>query len=121
MTGVRRINLDHSAGTLMLPQVRQAVTAALEEHGNPSSVHQAGQRARRALEQARRQVAALIHAKPEGISFTSCGTESNTWALRGLWSANRRKGAHVIVSAIEHPSVLLAARRLERPYPEPCV
>ena len=86
--------------------------AALEE-GNPSSIHQAGQRARQRLEQARKQVALLINAKPEEIYFTSCGTESNNWALRGLLVANKRKGNHLIISAIEHPSISLVARRLE--------
>lgn len=108
-----RIHLDHAATTPLLPEVTQAIAAALEEGGNPSSLHQAGRAATQRREQARRQVAALIHAKPEEISFTSCGTESNTWALRGLLAANKRKGSHLILSAIEHPSVSLAARRLE--------
>ncbi|MBI4004412.1 MAG: cysteine desulfurase [Candidatus Omnitrophica bacterium] len=115
MSGLRllstRINLDHSSGTPLLPEVKQ-VMAAVEE-GNPSSIHQAGQRAKQRLEQARKQVALLINAKPEEISFTSCGTESNNWALRGLFSANKRKGNHIVISAIEHPSVSLVARRLE--------
>ncbi len=107
-----RINLDHYAGTPLLPEVKQAMGAALEESGNPSSIHQTGQRAKRLLEQARKQIAALINAKPSEISFTSCGTESNNWALRGLLVANKRKGQHLIISAIEHPSVTLAAKRL---------
>ena len=108
-----RINLDHSATTPLLPEVKHAVAAALEEAGNPSSMHQDGQRVKRSLEQARKQVAALINAKPEELVFTSCGTESNNWALRGLIAGNKRKGNHVIISAIEHPSVSLAVRRLE--------
>ncbi len=90
-----RINLDNSAG-----------------QGNPSSLHQAGQEAKRALETARKQVAALINAKPDEISFTSCGTESNNWAIRGIAQAYKTKGRHLILSAIEHPSVSLAIRRL---------
>ena len=86
---------------------------ALDDAGNPSSIHQAGQGARQRLEQARKQVAALINAKPEDIYLTSCGTEANNWALRGLFAANRRKGNHLIISAIEHPSIGLVARRLE--------
>ena len=107
------INLDHSASTTVLLEAKQAMAAAVEEGGNPSSIHQAGQGAKQALERARKQVAALIHAKPDEISFTSCGTESNNWAIKGLFAANKRKGTHVIVSAIEHPSVTLAARRLQ--------
>src|SRR3989338_6458763 len=117
-----RINLDHASSAPLLPEVKR-VMAALEE-GNPSSIHQAGQRARQRLEQARKQVAALINAKPEEGYFTSCGTESNNWALRGLFAANtppglrqsagqERKNKHLIISAIEHPSVSLVARRLE--------
>lgn len=88
---------------------------------NPSSMHAEGREAKRALEQARRQVAALINAKPEEVFFTSCGSESNNWALRGLLAGNKRKGLpagqagnHLIVSSIEHPSILLTAKRLER-------
>src|SRR3989338_5661189 len=106
-----RVNLDYIATTPLLPEVTQ-VMAALEE-GNPSSIHQAGQRARQRLEQARKQVALLINAKPEEIYFTSCGTESNNWALRGLFAGNKRKGNHLVISAIEHPSISLIARRLE--------
>ena len=108
-----RIHLDYYAGTPLLPNVKQAMEAALEESGNPSSIHEVGRRAKRTLEQARRQVAALINAKAEEIYFTSCGTESNNWALRGLLAANKRKGNHVVISAIEHPSISLVARRLE--------
>ena len=108
---MNRINLDYSSGTPLLLEVQQ-VMAAVEE-GNPSSIDQAGQRARQRLEQARKQVALLLNAKPTEISFTSCGTESNNWALRGLFAANKRKGNHVVISAIEHPSVSLVARRLE--------
>jgi len=110
----QRINLDYSSHTPLLPEAKQAVGEALERWGNPSSIHTSGREAKQALEQARRQVAALINATPEEISFTSCGTESNNWAVRGLLAANKRKGSHVIVSAIEHPSVSLIARRLER-------
>ena len=108
-----RINLDYASSASLLPEVIQAMTASLEQAGNPSSIHTEGQRAKQALEQARRQVASLINAKPEEVFFTSCGTESNNWALRGLLLAGRRKGNHLIISAIEHPSVSLAARRLE--------
>ena len=109
-----KINLDHGAGMPVRPEARDPVAAWLVKGGNPSSVHAAGREARQAVEQARGAVAGLIGAKAEEIVFTSCGTESNNWAIRGLLAANRRKGSHVIVSAIEHPSVLLVVRRLER-------
>ena len=107
-----RIFLDYYSQTPVLPEVQQAVADALVL-GNPSTVHGAGQAAKQALATARAQVAALLNARPEEIHFTSCGTESNNWALRGLLAANRRKGSHVIISAIEHPSISLVTRRLE--------
>ena len=109
-----RIYLDHSSGTPLFPEVREAMAATLSKLGNPSSIHAEGREAKRALEQARKQVALLINAKPEEIYFTSCGSESNNWALRGLLAANKRKGNHFIISSFEHPSILLAAKRLER-------
>jgi cysteine desulfurase len=105
--------LDYAARTPVLAQVKEAVAAVLEEGGNPSSIHAHGRRAKQALETAREQVAALINARSEEIFFTSCGTESNSWALRGLLAANKRQDSEVITSAIEHPSIGLAARRLE--------
>ena len=109
-----RVLLDNASGTPLLPEVRQAMTAALEQAGNPSSLHAEGRAARQSMTKARAQVASLIHAKPDEIVFTSCGTESNNWAIKGLLAANKRKGNHLIVSSIEHPSVLLIAKRLER-------
>lgn len=108
------INLDYSASAPLLPEVKEAMLAALDVAGNPSSIHRAGRQAKQLLEHARKQVAALINAKPGEVFFTSCGTESNNWALRGLMAAHKRKGTHLIVSAIEHPSVSLVARRLEQ-------
>ncbi len=107
-----RINLDQSAGTPVLTEAREAMLAALEL-GNPSSIHEAGRRARERVERARKQVAGLIGAKAEEIYFTSCGTEANNWAIKGLFAANKRKGTHLILSAIEHPSVSLAVKRLQ--------
>ena len=113
------INLDNAAASPLWPEARQAMLEALSL-GNPSSTHAAGRSAKQALERARGQIADLIAAKPAAVHFTSCATESNAWAIRGLLGANKRlSGAnkpstpHVIISAIEHPSVLSAARRLE--------
>jgi cysteine desulfurase len=93
-----RVYLDHNATTPVRPEVVQAVAAALALGGNPSSVHAAGRAARRALETARRPVAALVGAAPEEVVFTSGGTEANHLALRGT---GRER---VLVSAIEHDS-----------------
>jgi len=108
-----RVNLDYASATPLLPEVKAAMAEALGEAGNPSSIHEGGRQAKQLLERAREQVATLLNAKPEEISFTSCGTESNNWVLRGLLAANKRRGNHVIISAIEHPSISLVARRLE--------
>jgi len=110
---MNHVYLDYASNTPLLSEVKQAMEAVLDEVGNPSSIHQAGRGAKQALERARAQVAALINTKPEEIFVTSCGTESNNWALRGLLAANKRKGNHCIISAIEHPSISLVARRLE--------
>ena len=108
-----RIHLDYASAAPLLLEARQAIAEVSQECGNPSSVHAEGRRAQQRLAQARASVAALINAHPEEIFFTSCGTESNNWALRGLLAANQRKGQCLIISAIEHPSISLMARRLE--------
>ncbi|WP_086464985.1 cysteine desulfurase family protein [Oceanibaculum nanhaiense] len=91
--------LDHNATTPVRPEAMQAVLAAMQEGGNPSSVHAAGRTARKRLEQARREVAALIGGDPAGLVFTSGGTEANALALLG--SGRPR----ILYSAIEHDSV----------------
>ena len=108
-----RIYLDHNSGSTLRPEAIAALNALLlEGEGNPAAVHRAGQRARRALEQARGQVAALLAASPSEIIFTSGGTESNNFAIVGALGAlsKRRK---VITSAIEHSSILAPLLNLE--------
>lgn len=82
------MNLDHASSMPLLPEVKAAMAAALESLGNSSSIHQAGRQAKAALERARGQVAALLHAKPEEISFTSCGTESNNLFAKAAEAAH---------------------------------
>jgi cysteine desulfurase len=107
-----RIYLDHNAGTVPRPEVREAIAAVLDgEAGNPSSVHRAGQTARRLLEQARARVAALIGAAPSQIVFCSGGTEANNLAIAGAVRRSDRRT--IITSAIEHSSVLAPLARLE--------
>lgn len=111
----RRIYLDHSATTPTDPRVAGAMHAALTENfGNASSVHAFGQQARGAVDRARREVAALIGAKPNEIVFVSGGTEANNLALRGLCESAASVGKHIITSAIEHPSVRGVCDLLER-------
>lgn len=110
----QEIYLDNSATTRALPEVAQAVSAALENnYGNPSSLHGKGVAAERAVRQARAAVASLLGVKAEEIFFTSGGTEANNWALRGVALSHRRRGNHVITTAVEHPSVLRACQELE--------
>lgn len=103
---MRRIYLDHSATTPVDGRVLDAMLPFLtEKFGNASSVHSFGQEARAAVDKARRQVASLIKARANEIVFTSGGTESNNLAIRGLCEAHQAQGRHIVVSAIEHPSV----------------
>ena len=113
---MNRSYFDHNATTPLAPEVAQVIMEALRSgFGNPSSVHQEGQRARQFLETARRRVARLIAADPSEIIFTSGGTESNNLGILGCARSGEVTGArHVITTAIEHPSVLETCRQLER-------
>jgi cysteine desulfurase len=113
---MRKVYLDNTAATPLLPEVREAMLPYLGEvFGNPSSLHDWGDAARMAVDEAREQVAGLIGAgSTEEIIFTGCGTESNNLAVKGIALAQQAKGKHVVVSAIEHFSVLHAARTLEK-------
>src|SRR6266851_4073039 len=102
-----RIYLDHNAGAPIRPAVCDAIAdfAARPPHGNPASVHRAGQAARRELEQARAQVGELISGAAKSIVFTSGGTEANNLAIAGAIAANPAR-RRVVTTAIEHSSVL---------------
>ena len=115
MPAFRRVYLDHSATTPVEPRVVEAMVPYLTEtFGNPSSVHFFGQQARSAVDRARREVAALIGARPNEIVFLSGGTEANNLALRGLCAAVQSHGRHLITSAIEHSSLAGICETLER-------
>ena len=112
---MRKVYLDNAATTPLLPEVSEAMVPYLGEFfGNPSSLHDWGDPAREAIEVDRAQVAQLIGANPEEIIFTGSGTESNNFAIKGLALASQARGKHVIISAIEHFSVLHSARTLEK-------
>ncbi|NBO46703.1 MAG: cysteine desulfurase, partial [Actinobacteria bacterium] len=101
--------LDHAATTPMSPSALAAMTAELAEVGNPSSLHAAGRRARKVVEQAREQIAQALGAQPVDVIFTSGGTEADNLAVLGLYRARRASDptrTHVIASAIEHHAVL---------------
>jgi cysteine desulfurase len=114
----RRIYLDNSATTPVDPRVAEAMARSLTNNfGNPSSVHGFGQQARAAVDRARREVAALINARPNEVIFTSGGTEANNLAIRGICQASAQglpHGRHIITSAIEHPSVRGVCAALEK-------
>jgi cysteine desulfurase len=109
------IYFDNAATTPMRPEVVQAMAPFFTEVcGNPSSLHMSGQRARRAMEEARQTVAAALGAHSKEIFFTSGGTESNNLAIRGVAQSMRDRGRHIITSAIEHHAVLNVCQALEK-------
>ncbi len=117
------IYLDNAATTPLDPEVLAALLPYLEERfGNPSSRHPIGLRAAEAVEEARLTIARALGALPEGVVFTSGGTEANNLAVLGLARAQRRSGRHVLVGPTEHPSVREAAEALEEEgfQVEPC-
>src|SRR5260370_23675405 len=107
------IYLDHNAGAPLRPEAAESISRFVAESaGNPSSVHRAGQRARRMLELARAQVAALVGADSRQIVFTSGGTESNNLAIFAAVSGTSRR-RRIISSEIEHSSILAPIAELE--------
>ena len=110
-----RIYLDYAATAPVLPEVLDAMLPFfVSAFGNASGIHAEGREARKAVEQARRQAAAVLGAEPREILFTSGGSESNNLAVRGTAMALRGKGNHIVTSSIEHPSVLNTCRGLEK-------
>ncbi|WP_028323075.1 cysteine desulfurase family protein [Desulfatirhabdium butyrativorans] len=110
---IRPIYLDYNGTTPLDPEVIEAMRPYLEsEFGNPSSSHWYGIGPKRAVEKARAQVAQLLGCSPESIVFTSGGTESNNHAIKGMARSLKRKGKHIVTSAIEHPAVLEVCRYL---------
>jgi len=108
------IYFDHNATTPLDPRVREAMLPWLgERFGNPSSVHRQGREARKAVEQARCHVAALLGAEPAEIVFTASGTEANNAVLLGsLCRRTARESGRIVISAMEHPSLRMAAEAL---------
>jgi cysteine desulfurase len=103
---MKPIYLDYNATTPIDPEVAAAMLPYIREHfGNPSSAHAYGVAARKGVEKARGQVAALLNCRPAEVLFTSGGTESNNHAIKGTAEAHCRKGKHIITSAFEHPAV----------------
>ncbi|HEY2280398.1 MAG TPA: cysteine desulfurase family protein [Streptosporangiaceae bacterium] len=109
------IYLDHAATTPMLPEAIEVMTEELAQLGNPSSLHNAGRRARRVVEESREQIAEVLNARPSEVVFTSGGTEADNLAIKGLYWARRDADPvrrRVLVTAIEHHAVIDSVRWL---------
>jgi cysteine desulfurase len=112
---MRKVYLDHAATTPVHPKVLEAMLPYFSgKFGNPSNLHDIGREAKNAVEEARVRTSALIGAGADEIFFTASGAESNNFALKGLAQANAQKGKHIIVSQIEHFSILHPAKTLEK-------
>lgn len=112
---MKKIYMDHVATNPLHPEVLEAMMPYFKEmYGNPLSLYGPGFKAREAIEHARENTASLINAKAKEIIFTASGAESNNFALKGIAYAMQGKGKHIIVSKIEHHSVLNSARFLEK-------
>jgi cysteine desulfurase len=112
---MKRVYLDHIAATPLHPEVLEAMRLCLAEvTGNPQSLHAEGRQALDAVEAAREEVAGLVGAQSSEIYFVSSGTEANNFAVKGLALGQQARGRHVVVSAVEHSSVLNSVKALER-------
>lgn len=111
----KRIYFDNNATTPVDPEVLEALLPFYRgSYGNPSSIHQEGRVVRDAVEGAREQVARLVHCDTSEVIFTSCGTEADNAAIKGVASALKAKGNHIITTTVEHPAVVNTCLQLER-------
>ena len=111
------IYLDHAATTPMLPEAIEVMTEELAQLGNPSSLHNAGRRARRVVEESREQIAEVMNARPSEVIFTSGGTEADNLAVKGLYWARRAADParrRILVTSVEHHAVLDSVQWLSR-------
>jgi cysteine desulfurase len=114
MQETRFVYMDHAATTFVKPEVAEAMLPFLKEHfGNPSSLYSIGREGKEAIEASREQVSKALGAKPEEIYFTSGGTESDNWAIKGTAFAKKGQGKHIITTPIEHHAVLYPCEYLE--------
>jgi cysteine desulfurase len=112
---MKRIYLDNASTTPIDPKVLGVMLPCLtDKYGNPSSIHYEGRVAKKVIEESRERIAKIVGIKKEGIIFTSGGTESDNLAVLGIARANKEKGKHIIVSAIEHKAVLDSCKKLEK-------
>lgn len=111
---MKRVYFDHNATTPIHPLVRKAIEPFLDEKfGNPSSIHWAGREVKAFVEESREKVASLINADPSEIIFTSCGSEGDNMAIKGVLMGNLKKGRHIVTTVVEHPAVYRTCKFLE--------
>ena len=111
----KAIYFDHAATTPVCEQALQKMLPYFSEvYGNPNSQHAFGRDSAKAVDEARDSIAKIINAKPNEVYFTSGGTESDNWALRGIAHAHKDKGNHIIISPIEHAAMIVTAKALEK-------
>lgn len=111
----KRVYFDNAATTPTHPQVVEAMLPYFtQSYGNPSSIYEIGQINKRAIDNARQEVADLINAKPEELFFTSGATEADNWAVKGIAESYKKKGNHIITSNIEHHAILHTCEYLEK-------
>ncbi len=112
---MKEIYLDNAATTAVEPDVFKAMEPYLKERfGNPSTPYKIGRQVHEELEEAREKIASLFNATKKEIVFTSCGSESNNQAIKGIADANKKKGNHIITSVVEHHAVLETCKFLEK-------
>ena len=112
---MKKIYMDYAATTPVDPRVLEAMKPYFsKKYGNASSLHSFGQESKKAIDEARQKVAELINANSNNIIFTSCATEANNFAIKGIAYANKNKGNHIITSQIEHHAVLHPCQWLEK-------
>ena len=112
---MKTIYFDHAATTAVAPEVKEAMEPYFcENYGNASSLYELGYKSKEAINIARVNVAKAINTKPNEIYFTSCGSESDNLAIKGVARAHRQNRNHIITSRIEHPAVLNTCRQLEK-------
>ena len=104
---MRQIYLDNAATTMVHKEVIDTMNEYYENlYGNPSSIYDFGQKAKKAISSARETIASVINANPDEVYFTGGGSESDNWAIKGVMAANSKKGNHIITTKIEHHAVL---------------
>ncbi|MGE5627796.1 MAG: cysteine desulfurase NifS [Solirubrobacterales bacterium] len=112
---MKNVYLDHSATTRIKNRIFDEMLPYLTNYfENPSSIYYGGKKVKGAIEDCRNKIANLLNCNRKEIYFTSCATESNNWAIKGIAQANKHKGNHIVTSKIEHPSILESCHYLEK-------